>query len=209
MVVTATARNRHEFKQQATRTGWRPLLKRHSRRSNQMMLGSLQMKKPLDVNGGLSFEAFDLEDFLPYRLSVAAENVSRLIIRDHLADSGLTMAEWRLVAAVGRFGVISPTAAGAYAAMDKVKVSRAAASLVAQGLLRQTQDPEDGRGRLLRLTRKGSAVYAAVVPTAGAIEATLMESLTRTERSVLHKALAKLSAQATAILEPDEIEEEG
>jgi DNA-binding MarR family transcriptional regulator len=173
-----------------------------------MMLGSLQMKKPLDVNGELAFKAFDLEDFLPYRLSVAAENVSRLIIRDHLADSGLTMAEWRLVAAVGRFGVISPTAAGAYAAMDKVKVSRAAASLVAQGLLRQTQDPEDGRGRLLRLTRKGSAVYAAVVPTAGAIEATLMESLTRTERSVLHKALAKLSAHATAILEPDEMEEE-
>ena len=55
----------------------------------------------------------------------------------------------------GRFGTLSPSAVGEATAMDKVKVSRAAASLVARGLLRQTQDPHDGRGRLLRLTRKG------------------------------------------------------
>ncbi|HBK07834.1 MAG TPA: MarR family transcriptional regulator [Acetobacteraceae bacterium] len=161
------------------------------------------MKKTGEINGDLSAEVFQLENFLPYRLSVAAETVARLIARNHLAEIGLTMPEWRLVAAVGRFGVLSPTAAGAYAAMDKVKVSRAAASLVGQGLLRQTQDPNDGRGRLLRLTRKGAAVYADLIPTADAIEATLMESLTKAERAVLHKALAKLSAHANAILQPN------
>ena len=39
------------------------------------------------------------------------------------------MSEWRLLAAVGRFGILSPTAAGELTAMDKVKVSRASASL--------------------------------------------------------------------------------
>lgn len=116
------------------------------------------------------------------------------------------MPEWRLIAAVGRFGVLSPTAAGAYVAMDKVKVSRAAASLVGRGLLRQTQDPDDGRGRLLRLTRKGAAVYADLIPAADAIEATLMESLTKAERAVLHKALVKLSVHANAILQPNEVD---
>ena len=43
--------------------------------------------------------------------------------------------------------------------MDKVKVSRAAASLVARGLLRQTQDPRDGRARLLRLTCRGATAH--------------------------------------------------
>ena len=52
-----------------------------------------------------------------------------------------------LLAAVGRQGVMSPTEAVDRTAMDKVKVSRAAASLVSRGLLRQSRDPEDGRGR--------------------------------------------------------------
>jgi DNA-binding MarR family transcriptional regulator len=144
--------------------------------------------------------AFQLEEFLPYRLSVAAESVSRLIARDYLSKSGLGMSEWRLLAAIGRFGVLSPTAAGEETAMDKVKVSRAAASLVSAGLVRQTQDPEDGRGRLLRLTRKGSSLYAGVPPTATEIEDTLMAGLARTEWRTLHKALGKLSDHALSLL---------
>jgi DNA-binding MarR family transcriptional regulator len=145
--------------------------------------------------------AFRLEDFLPYRLSVAAESVSHLIARHHLGPSGLAMSEWRLLAAVGRYGVLSPTAAGEHTSMDKVKVSRAAASLVSRGLLRQTPDPDDGRGRLLRLTRKGSTVYSHVAPTARNVEAALAPGLTKAEWSTLHRALGKLSEHAQTILE--------
>jgi DNA-binding MarR family transcriptional regulator len=146
-------------------------------------------------------DEFQLEEFLPYRLAVAAESVSRLIARHHLVRSGLGMPEWRLLAAVGRFGVLSPTEAGDRTAMDKVKVSRAAASLVARGLLRQSQDPNDGRGRLLRLTRKGSGVYTDVAPTAKAIDAILTAGLTRTEWRSLHTALSKLSQHAQSALD--------
>src|ERR1700748_3038499 len=102
---------------------------------------------------------FHLDDFLPYRLSVASENVSRLMARRYLDEVGLGIPEWRLLAAVGRHGVLSPTSAGEHTSMDKVKVSRAAASLSGRGLLKQSQDPNDGRGRLLRLTRKGTTIY--------------------------------------------------
>ena len=143
---------------------------------------------------------FRLEDFLPYRLSVAADTVSHLITRQHLAESGLAMAEWRLLSCVGRYGILSPTAAGERTSMDKVKVSRAAASLVSRGLLRQTQDPDDGRGRLLRLTRKGTAIYTSVVPTVHNVEAVLAPALTKSEWSTLHRALGKLSEHARSIL---------
>jgi DNA-binding MarR family transcriptional regulator len=156
-----------------------------------------QVKKPVETDPPAA-AAFQLEEFLPYRLAVAADAVSRLIARQHLSKSGLGMSEWRLLAAVGRFGVLSPTAAGEHTAMDKVKVSRAAASLVASGLLRQTQDPDDGRGRLLRLTRKGAALYADVAPTASDIQDALMAGLGRTEWRALHKALGKLSDHAQA-----------
>ncbi len=84
--------------------------------------------------------------------------------------------------------------------MDKVKVSRAAASLVARGLIRQSQDPADGRGRLLRLTRKGTTIHTNVASTARAIEAELTPGLTKAEWNALHKALGKLSEYAQSRL---------
>lgn len=142
----------------------------------------------------LNGEAFRLEDFLPYRLSVAANRVSRLCARRYSNAYGLGIPEWRVLAMVGRFGTLSPSAVGEWTAMDKVKVSRAAASLVARGMLRQTQDPQDGRGRLLRLTRKGSAVHQGMVPLAHELEEKLSDGMSRTEWSALLKALDKLNA---------------
>ena len=139
-------------------------------------------------------EAFRLEDFLPYRLSVAASRVSRLFARRYSDAFGLSIPEWRVLAIVGRFDTLSPSAVGELAAMDKVKVSRAAASLVARGLLRQTQDPRDGRGRLLRLTRRGTTVYEGMVPLACELEGQLAEGLSRSEWTALLKALDKLAA---------------
>jgi DNA-binding MarR family transcriptional regulator len=147
--------------------------------------------------------AFDLEEFLPYRLSVTTNRVSRLFGKQYAAQFGLTIPEWRVLAVVGRLGTCSPTAVGEWSAMDKVKVSRAAAALVAKGLLRQNQDPNDGRGRLLRMTRKGVTVHSGVVPLARSIEATLAEGLTKAEWAALTKALIKLNDHVLAIEGPD------
>jgi DNA-binding MarR family transcriptional regulator len=151
----------------------------------------------------LNCEAFRLEDFLPYRLSVAANRVSRMFARRYSEAYGLAIPEWRVLAMVGRFGMLSPSAVGERAAMDKVKVSRAAASLVARGMLRQTQDPEDGRGRLLRLTRKGIAVHQGMVPLACELEGQLAEGMSRTEWNSLLKALDKLNAHVLEREGPD------
>ena len=157
------------------------------------------------VQRGINDQAgeFRLEEFLPYRLSVASDGVARMIARRHLGQSGLGMPEWRLLAVVGRHGVLSPTEAGDRTSMDKVKVSRAAASLVGRGFLRQTRDPDDGRGRLMRLTRKGTTVYAGIAPTGQQIEQTLSASMTRSEWAALQKALAKLIDHTHTLLRAD------
>ncbi len=148
-------------------------------------------------------DGFNLEEFLPYRLSIASNRVSRLFAKRYSEQFGLTIPEWRVLAVVGRFGTLSPTSVGQYTAMDKVKVSRAAATLVARGLLKQSPDPKDGRGRLLRLTRKGSTTHNGVVPLAREIEATLAAGLTRAEWTALNKALIKLNEHVMAIEGPD------
>ena len=111
-------------------------------------------------------DAFLLEEFLPYELSVAAGRTSRLFARRFEAAFGLSIAEWRVLAVVGRFGTITPSAVAERTDMDKVKVSRATASLVATNLLEQGPAPHDGRARLLRLTRKGRTVHDSIVPLA-------------------------------------------
>jgi DNA-binding MarR family transcriptional regulator len=146
---------------------------------------------------------FRLEDFLPYRLSVTSNRVSRLFARRYADAFGISIPEWRVVAVVGRFGTLSPSAVGEQAAMDKVKVSRAAASLVARGLLKQAQDPQDGRGRLLSLTRKGVAVHQGVVPLARELEASVAAGLSRSEWMALQKALVKLNAHVQEVEGPD------
>jgi len=145
---------------------------------------------------------FKLEDFLPYRLSVAANRVSRMFAQRYSAKFGLSIPEWRVLATVGRFGSVSPSAVGEWTAMDKVKVSRAAASLVSRGLLRQSPDPHDGRGRLLRLTRKGTSVHGAMVPIARELEATLVQRLGRGEWQALNRALVKLNHHVQDVAGP-------
>ncbi len=142
---------------------------------------------------------FQLDSFLPYRLAVAAAGVNRLMAR-RLADSHrLSISEWRVLAVVARAGVLSPSTVGAVASMDKVKVSRAAASLIARGFLKQTQDPHDGRGRLLRLTRRGQTVHGRLVGQAREMEAQLAQGLTRSEWTALYNTLRRLETHALSL----------
>lgn len=167
-----------------------------------MKTGTRAMPAP-GVAPGAAQDDFRLEDFLPYQLSVAANRVSRLFSSRYSRAYGLTIPEWRVLATIARFGTVSPTAVGEWTAMDKVKVSRAAAGLVARGLVRQLPDPKDGRGRLLRMTRKGETVHQGVVPLARALEATLAEGVGRVQWVALSKALVRLNAHVQSIEGPD------
>lgn len=113
----------------------------------------------------------------------------------HYSESfGLSIPEWRVLAVVGRFGAISPTAVSEWTGMDKVKVSRAAAALVARGLARQAQNSADGRARVLSLTRKGIKTHEGVVPMARHLETSLAESMSKADWTALKRILGKLSA---------------
>jgi DNA-binding MarR family transcriptional regulator len=61
--------------------------------------------------------------------------------------------------------------------MDKSKVSRAAARLEAAGLIEKRENPEDRRLLDMRLTAKGGALIARIVPIADAYQAELIALL--------------------------------
>jgi DNA-binding MarR family transcriptional regulator len=136
---------------------------------------------------------FRLASFLPFKLAVVTEGLYRIFAENYESALNLTIPEFRALSVIGEYGTLSPTAVGQYTAMDKVKVSRATQSLVAKGLLQQRQDPRDGRGRLLRLTRKGMAVKARIGPLATRLESMVFEDLNRNDLVALNRVLTKLT----------------
>jgi len=151
------------------------------------------------VEADTAEDGFQLNDFLPYRLAVTAARVSRLMARRFDEAYGLAISEWRVLAVLGQMGTLSPSMVGELASMEKVKVSRAAASLVARGLVKQSQDPQDGRGRLLRLTRKGANTHRGMVELARELEQQLASGLSRNEWTSLHRMLTRLDSHAESL----------
>ena len=66
--------------------------------------------------------------------------------------------------------------------MDKVAVSRALAGLTKRGLVERATDRSDRRRASLRLSARGRAMHARIVPLALAYEGRLYKVLTVEER---------------------------
>ncbi len=135
-----------------------------------------------------------LADFLPYRLSVAANAVSDRIAHVYRARFGLRIPEWRVIAIVAE-GAATQAELVEKTAMDKMTVSRAAKALVARGLIRRAR-ADDRRTLALALTEEGERLHAEVAPLALAIEDELVAGFSPAERDQLMALLARLAACA-------------
>ena len=145
-----------------------------------------------------------LADFLPYRLSVVGEAVSRAFADRYEAEFGLSIPEWRVMAILGEGPALSTQSVIARSEMDRVKVSRAVISLVAKALVARTPHPQDQRAQILRLAPEGLALYRRIVPRAHGLQAELAESLTPEEQRVLDTVLHKLHRRAAALMGREE-----
>jgi DNA-binding MarR family transcriptional regulator len=135
---------------------------------------------------------FDLETFLPYRLSVTTNRVSRAFAAHYEQEFGISIPEWRAIAVLGAFAPLSSNEICDRTAMDKAKVSRAIASLLKRGLIAREAHGTDQRLIQLTLSRKGQKIYDAIVPRARAIEAEVTKGLSRRDIEQFHALLDRL-----------------
>jgi DNA-binding MarR family transcriptional regulator len=131
---------------------------------------------------------------------VLTNRVSNAIARVYAKRFGLSIAEWRLVAVLGRFGPLSANEVGERTAMDKVRVSRAVQRLVERGLVERTTDAADRRRSVLVLSAEGSAVRAEIAPLALDIERRLLAPLSPADRADLDRLLGVLEGSAARFL---------
>ena len=135
----------------------------------------------------------NLDQFIPYRLSILTNRVSSAIARHYSDRLNLSIPEWRVMAVLGQTPGLSARQVAERTAMDKVQVSRAVQSLLESKRLTRDTHREDGRVSQLSLSPQGLAIYKQLVPVALELEREFLSVLTPRDRKALDRLLTKLS----------------
>jgi DNA-binding MarR family transcriptional regulator len=146
-----------------------------------------------------AMDILELEHFLPYRLSVLANRISRGFGRLYEERYDLKLPEWRVMAVLGRCPGITAREVCELTAMDKVAISRAVARMMEMGRVVAETDSADGRRQRLSLSEAGLDIYSQIIPMAKRIENALITGIEASDLAVLDKLLSHLIEAAERI----------
>jgi DNA-binding MarR family transcriptional regulator len=135
---------------------------------------------------------FHLAKFLPYRLAVLSERVSRRLTVEYERTHGLSVAEWRVLVHLQERGQGSVRDIHDWVNLDKPRVSRAVARLDAAGLVEKVAGKEDARLVAVSLTAKGADVLRDIIPVVTRIEERLVARLEPEELESLFSIMEKI-----------------
>ena len=136
---------------------------------------------------------FDVQDFLPYLLSRAAELSSLEFQKLYKGRYGMLRAEWRVMFHLGVYGTLTAKEIGKRASLHKTKVSRAVAKLSDRRWITRARDEKDRRAEHLELTAAGLRVYEDLKAHAANHDAKLAEIFDENEIELLRRMLRQLA----------------
>ena len=136
---------------------------------------------------------FDLRDFMPYLLNMAAEEASLEFQYYYKGRYGMLRTEWRVLFHLGRYGEMTAKTICDRARIHKTKVSRAVSALEQKRFLSRKEVEEDRRHELLRLTNNGVSAYNDISAKAKEFDEKLVRPFSVEEQSILRQCLIKLA----------------
>lgn len=146
------------------------------------------------VSGG-----FRLVDYLPYHLTVASNQVSRLIAKAYQVRYGISIWQWRVLCTIGAEGPMTAQDIVSLSAMDKVAVSRAIQVLRKRGIVQRLRSKQDSRAYDLQLTAHGRAMYDDIIAMALDYQTRLLSGFPVGDKDKLIGLLQAISSQAKAL----------
>jgi DNA-binding MarR family transcriptional regulator len=138
---------------------------------------------------------FRLEDFLPFRLNVVAQEVSERLSEIYAKRFSLDIPQWRILANLASRGEMTAQEVAFVTFSHKSTISRAVAELQVRKLIERTTSAKDRRAFSMRLTPKGSKVFGELLPLVLEFEQSLMSKLVASERQMLSDGLAALERE--------------
>jgi DNA-binding MarR family transcriptional regulator len=137
----------------------------------------------------------DLFRFVPFRLNRLAAEVSAALSGEYQERYGLDIPEWRVLATLGfRNDACSAQYIVHCTRTHKSTISRAVTSLMTRQLVERVENEDDRREFVLRLTRKGKALYEQLIPRLKRKELEIMSCLSLQEQKDFARMLGKIES---------------
>ncbi len=147
-------------------------------------------------------QSFVLRHFMPFKVTVLSNKLSRIIAKTYSEKFGVTIPEWRVLALLSQHQEISAQMVVDETPLDKVAVSRAVAGLVEKGQVVKSVSEVDKRVTVLSLTISGRTITQEIQKLALSYERDAMSVLSAKEAKTFHEYLDRLITRADDIVKP-------
>lgn len=136
-------------------------------------------------------DRYVLEDQIGHLLRRAHQRATQIFL-ERFENVDLTPTQWAAMARLASEKTASQNHLGRMTAMDPATIQGVIRRLEARGLVGRTDDPNDRRRTLLRLTEEGEAMVEAVKATAFEVSSRALAPLDDADRHHLLAMLKKL-----------------
>ena len=136
----------------------------------------------------------DLDDYLPYFVNRVGTIIADQFGEEVLAEHGLSIAMWRVLAAIAAHGSQRQIDLADLTSIDASTLSRLVSRLVRAGLATRGRSANSNREVAVKLSGKGNALVARLIPLARQYEAAAIAGLSREELVVLKRCLRRAYA---------------
>jgi DNA-binding MarR family transcriptional regulator len=134
----------------------------------------------------------DLGDYLPYLVNRVGTIIADQFGAQALAPHGLSIAMWRVMAALASAGQLRQIDLADLTSIDASTLSRLVTRLVQLGIVTRTRSASSNREVAIKLSAKGETLMARLVPIARDYESTAIAGLSAQELAVLKRCLRRI-----------------
>jgi DNA-binding MarR family transcriptional regulator len=140
----------------------------------------------------------DLGDYLPYLVNRVGSIIAEQFGEEALAPHGLSIAMWRVMAALASSGGQRQIDLADLTSIDSSTLSRLVTRLVRVGIVTRTRSTSSNREVVVKLSAKGNALMTELVPVARDFEVVAIADLSREELMLLKRCLRRMYSNMKA-----------
>ena len=133
-----------------------------------------------------------LGDYLPYLVNRVGTIIADQFGAAALAPHGLSIAMWRVMAVLAANGAQRQIDLADLTSIDASTLSRLVTRLVAIGIVTRARSANSSREVTVKLSPKGAALVARLIPIARAYEDTAIAGLPARDLAVLKRCLRRV-----------------
>ncbi len=148
----------------------------------------------MDPSRAGSSDYLDLENRPSRRFIMLGRLCARCLADMYTRKYKLTTTGWEILALIGRREPIHPNEIVELTTMESDKVSRTVEMLVRKGFVLRTDDVEDRRRVILRLSAKGRKVHDDIDATRRSLDADMLSVLSDREQADFFELLSRLES---------------